>query len=123
ARRARPRQGARDRSLPQGGPIRGESIDGLREDPAHGPLTLPHRPRDLGDRGLDVGRTRSGGSGIHGASGPRGRAGGCAARDGLERAMWIVRLALRRPYTFIVMALLIAIGGVLTIARTPVDIF
>src|SRR5262245_64980353 len=37
--------------------------------------------------------------------------------------MWIVRLALRRPYTFIVMALLIAIGGVLTIARTAVDIF
>ena len=37
--------------------------------------------------------------------------------------MWIVRLALRRPYTFIVMAVLIAIGGVLTIARTPVDIF
>ena len=33
--------------------------------------------------------------------------------------MWIVRLALRRPYTFIVMAMLIAIGGVLTIARTP----
>src|SRR5262249_22020191 len=30
---------------------------------------------------------------------------------------------LRRPYTFIVMALLIGIGGVLTIARTPVDIF
>ncbi|HEV7731832.1 MAG TPA: efflux RND transporter permease subunit [Candidatus Binatia bacterium] len=37
--------------------------------------------------------------------------------------MWIVRLALRRPYTFIVMALLIAIGGALTIVRTPVDIF
>src|SRR2546425_57173 len=37
--------------------------------------------------------------------------------------MWIVRLALRRPYTFIVMALLIAIGGVLTIERTPIDIF
>src|SRR4029077_15618520 len=37
--------------------------------------------------------------------------------------VWIVRLALRRPYTFIVMAILIAIGGVLTIARTPVDIF
>src|SRR5213595_1539174 len=37
--------------------------------------------------------------------------------------MWIVRLALRRPYTFIVMAMLIAIGGVLTIAWTPVDIF
>ena len=30
--------------------------------------------------------------------------------------MWIVRLALRRPYTFVVMALLIAILGVLTIA-------
>jgi multidrug efflux pump subunit AcrB len=37
--------------------------------------------------------------------------------------MWIVRLALRRPYTFVVMALLIAIVGGLTIARTPVDIF
>jgi len=37
--------------------------------------------------------------------------------------MWIVRLALRRPYTFVVMALLIAIGGVLTIARTAIDIF
>jgi hypothetical protein len=37
--------------------------------------------------------------------------------------MWIVRLALRRPYTFVVMAMLIAIGGVLTIARTAVDIF
>jgi len=37
--------------------------------------------------------------------------------------MWIVRLALRRPYTFVVMAVLIAIGGVLAIARTPVDIF
>src|SRR5262245_36329825 len=37
--------------------------------------------------------------------------------------MWIVRLALRRPYTFIVMAILIAIGGGLTIARTAVDIF
>src|SRR5215510_10994032 len=37
--------------------------------------------------------------------------------------MWIVRLALRRPYTFIVMALLIGIGGVLAFDRTPVDIF
>jgi multidrug efflux pump subunit AcrB len=37
--------------------------------------------------------------------------------------MWIVRLALRRPYTFIVMALLVAIVGALTIVRTPVDIF
>lgn len=37
--------------------------------------------------------------------------------------MWIVRLALRRPYTFIVMSLLILILGVLSIFRTPVDIF
>jgi len=37
--------------------------------------------------------------------------------------MWIVQLALRRPYTFIVMSLLILILGVLSIANTPVDIF
>jgi multidrug efflux pump subunit AcrB len=37
--------------------------------------------------------------------------------------MWIVRLALRRPYTFVVMALLIAIVGGLSIATMPVDIF
>ncbi len=37
--------------------------------------------------------------------------------------MWIVRLALRRPYTFIVLAILIAILGLLSILRTPVDIF
>src|SRR5207342_2913049 len=37
--------------------------------------------------------------------------------------MWIVRLALRRPYTFVVMALLIAVTGGLSIATMPVDIF
>jgi multidrug efflux pump subunit AcrB len=37
--------------------------------------------------------------------------------------MWIVRLALRRPYTFVVAAMLVAILGVLTILRTPTDIF
>ncbi|MEZ0229791.1 MAG: efflux RND transporter permease subunit [Planctomycetota bacterium] len=37
--------------------------------------------------------------------------------------MWIVRLALRRPYTFVVMALLMAILGVVTIVRMPTDIF
>lgn len=37
--------------------------------------------------------------------------------------MWIVQLALRRPYTFIVMALLIVIMGLVTIQRTPTDIF
>src|SRR5882724_2430300 len=37
--------------------------------------------------------------------------------------MWIVRLALRRPYTFIVMAIAIALGGTLSLLRTPTDIF
>ena len=37
--------------------------------------------------------------------------------------MWIVQVALRRPYTFIVLALLLLILGVLTIARTAKDIF
>ena len=37
--------------------------------------------------------------------------------------MWIVRLALRRPYTFVVMAILIVLMGMLAIARTPTDIF
>jgi len=37
--------------------------------------------------------------------------------------MWIVQLALRRPYTFVVLALLLLIIGPLTILRTPVDIF
>ena len=37
--------------------------------------------------------------------------------------MWIVRLALRRPYTFVVMAILILIVGGVAIVRTPTDIF
>jgi multidrug efflux pump subunit AcrB len=37
--------------------------------------------------------------------------------------MWIVRLALRRPYTFVVLALAILLVGPLTILRTPTDIF
>lgn len=37
--------------------------------------------------------------------------------------MWIVQLALRRPYTFVVMAILILILGVVSIRKTPVDIF
>ncbi len=37
--------------------------------------------------------------------------------------MWIVRLALRRPYTFVVMSLLILILGILSIYSTPIDIF
>lgn len=37
--------------------------------------------------------------------------------------MWIVRLALRRPYTFIVLAILLLLGGVVAILRMPTDIF
>src|SRR5438034_5703928 len=37
--------------------------------------------------------------------------------------MWIVRVALDRPYTFIVLALLILIVSPVVIARTPTDIF
>jgi multidrug efflux pump subunit AcrB len=37
--------------------------------------------------------------------------------------MWIVRLALRRPYTFVVLSLLLFIVGPVVILRTPVDIF
>src|SRR6202043_2155502 len=37
--------------------------------------------------------------------------------------MWIVGLALRRPYTFIVLAVLILLLGVFVILRTAIDIF
>ena len=37
--------------------------------------------------------------------------------------MWIVRLALRRPYTFVVMALVIILLTPVVLMRTPVDIF
>jgi multidrug efflux pump subunit AcrB len=37
--------------------------------------------------------------------------------------MWIVRLALRRPYTFVVFAILLLILGPLSVLSTPTDIF
>ena len=37
--------------------------------------------------------------------------------------MWIVALALRRPYTFVVMAIVIIVLFFVTLIRTPVDIF
>ena len=37
--------------------------------------------------------------------------------------MWIVRVALRRPYTFVCGAILVFIGGLVAIMTTPVDIF
>ena len=37
--------------------------------------------------------------------------------------MWIIRIALERPYTFIVLALLILLISPIVILRTPTDIF
>jgi multidrug efflux pump subunit AcrB len=37
--------------------------------------------------------------------------------------MWIVKIALNRPYTFIVLALLILILSPVVILQTPTDIF
>ena len=37
--------------------------------------------------------------------------------------MWIVKLALSRPYTFIVLALVLMLIGPVMLLRTPVDIF
>jgi multidrug efflux pump subunit AcrB len=37
--------------------------------------------------------------------------------------MWIVRVALNRPYTFVVLAILLLLIGPLVIVRTPIDIF
>ena len=37
--------------------------------------------------------------------------------------MWIVQLALRRPYTFVVLAMLIVLMGTMAILRTPTDIY
>jgi CzcA family heavy metal efflux pump len=40
-----------------------------------------------------------------------------------DQIMWIVRLALRRPYTFVVVALLIAVLGIASILTMQTDIF
>ena len=37
--------------------------------------------------------------------------------------MWIVRLALSRPYTFVVAALLLLLVSPFVLLRTPTDIF
>src|SRR4030088_2906719 len=50
------------------------------------------------------------------ADSKQGKRGAC-------RMVGIVKLALRRPYTFLVMALLIMIFGVASAIRTPTDIF
>src|SRR5207237_1210078 len=46
-----------------------------------------------------------------------------AVQPSKERRMWIVRLALRLPYTIAVMALLILVLGTLSLTRMIVDIF
>jgi multidrug efflux pump subunit AcrB len=42
---------------------------------------------------------------------------------GPRTTMWIVQLALRRPYTFVVLAALIVLFGVVSILRMPTDIY
>jgi multidrug efflux pump subunit AcrB len=37
--------------------------------------------------------------------------------------VWIVKLALRRPYTFVVMAILMLVLGITAIFSMPTDIF
>jgi multidrug efflux pump subunit AcrB len=37
--------------------------------------------------------------------------------------MWVVQVALRRPYSFVVLALPIAIFGILAALNTPTEIF
>src|SRR6202171_5323536 len=41
----------------------------------------------------------------------------------LRPSMWIVRIALSRPYTFVVLALLLFLAAPIMLLRTPVDIF
>src|SRR5882757_7216885 len=83
--------------------------------------------------GLPLRTLRIGGAGRkrHGAArrigcGPIGRPAGVSRRPACHKGkamIGIVRLALRRPYTFIVMALLILIFGTASALRTPTDIF
>src|ERR1700738_538352 len=55
------------------------------------------------------------------------RAGGCGVPGSLgirrETNMGIVKLALSRPYTFIVLALVLILISPVMLLRTPVDIF
>src|ERR1035437_6870653 len=51
------------------------------------------------------------------------RTGADEDRGSPYRMIAIVRIALRRPYTFVVLALVILIVGPLAALRTPVDIF
>src|SRR5256712_13730203 len=59
------------------------------------------------------------------ASSSESRRGPAASTEARRKPslMWIVRLALRRPYTFVVMGLTILLLGVFAIVTTPTDIF
>src|SRR5579859_7062120 len=48
--------------------------------------------------------------------------GRCNCSSG-DADVWVVQIALRRPYTFVVFSFLIAIFGGLAALRTPTDIF
>ncbi|MEO8334213.1 MAG: efflux RND transporter permease subunit, partial [bacterium] len=37
--------------------------------------------------------------------------------------MWLVHIALRRPYTFVCVAILMLVFGIVAIVRMPIDIF
>src|ERR1041384_3389846 len=37
--------------------------------------------------------------------------------------MWLIKVALERPYTFVVMAVVIVLGGVMSIRSSAIDIF
>jgi len=47
----------------------------------------------------------------------------CPKSKAFTETMWIVRLALSRPYTFIVMAMVIVLLAFVVVPRTPTDIF
>jgi CzcA family heavy metal efflux pump len=54
-------------------------------------------------------------------AGPDSPVAGCVRRE--KARLWVVQIALRRPYTFVVLSFLIAIFGALGALRTPTDIF
>src|SRR6266404_4431150 len=74
------------------------------------PAGMEQRRRRLSAR---IGNTR----------GPRPASQDCEHDQAWVHRMWIVRIALDRPYTFIVLALLILIASPVVILRTPTDIF
>ena len=50
------------------------------------------------------------------------RSGNCASATVKLEPMWIIRLALKRPYTFVVAALLMLLITPFVLMRTPTDV-